>query len=49
MSLSSLLDSFDLGEQFVVEQEDTMTLRCTSCGETVSADVVDLHDCEGSR
>jgi len=30
---------------FVWEQPDAMLLRCTDCGETVRAGVVDLHGC----
>lgn len=30
---------------FVWEQKDAMKLRCTDCGETVSAGVCDLHTC----
>jgi len=30
---------------FVWEQPDAMKLRCTDCGESVEAGVVDLHTC----
>lgn len=30
---------------FVWEQRDAMRLRCTDCGESVRAGVVDLHHC----
>lgn len=32
-------------EGFVWEQPDAMQLRCVKCGETVRAEVVDLHGC----
>lgn len=35
----------DAPEGFVWEQPDAMELRCTDCGETVQAGVVDLHRC----
>jgi len=35
----------DAPEGFVWEQPDAMELRCTDCGKTVNAGVVDLHGC----
>lgn len=32
-------------EGFVWQQRDAMKLRCTECGETVRAGVLDLHNC----
>jgi hypothetical protein len=34
---------------FAWEQPDAMELRCVKCGETVRAEVVDLHTCGGSQ
>jgi len=36
----------DAPEGFVWEQPDAMKLRCTDCGETVRAGVLDLHRCD---
>ena len=49
MSLSSMLESFGLEDDWIVVQPDTMELECVHCGDRVTADVVDLHTCEGSR
>lgn len=35
----------DAPDGFVWEQPDVMELRCTECGETVRAGVLDLHRC----
>lgn len=35
----------DAPEGYVWEQPDAMQLQCTNCGETVRAEVVDLHRC----
>jgi len=35
----------DTPDGFEWEQYDAMRLRCTDCGETVRAEVVDLHRC----
>lgn len=35
----------DAPEDFVWEQRDAMKLRCGDCGETVQAEVVDIHRC----
>ena len=32
-------------EPLVWEQRDAMRLRCQDCGETVRAEVADLHGC----
>jgi hypothetical protein len=36
----------DAPEGFVWVQPDAMELRCTDCGQTVKAGVVDLHTCQ---
>lgn len=33
----------ELPEPFVWVQRDALRVRCTECGETLSADVIDLH------
>lgn len=37
-------------EPFVWEQRDAMKVRCEDCGETLRAEVVDLHlrECSGA-
>jgi hypothetical protein len=35
----------DAPDGFVWDQPDAMRLRCEDCGDTVRAEVVDLHRC----
>ena len=45
------MKTMELPEPFVWVQKDAMKVRCTDCGETTTADVIDLHmlTCEGGN
>jgi hypothetical protein len=47
--LQRRLESHGLAEKYSVEQADALKVRCRDCGQTVSAECVDLHelDCTG--